>query len=112
MWAWAVRQRWVTLNPTKGVKKPQLGEYRRWPDQAFDDFMSSNIDKNSKLMVAMGLYTAQRLADIVNAKWSDIHFDDGVWTLVQSKTGKHVTVPLLPPLKILLKDSVDLDRSM
>ena len=99
MFSWALRRRWLSINPAKGVKRPKLGAISKWPDRAIKDFLGSDPPQHLKLAFLMGLHTAQRLGDIVRAKWVEIDLVKGLWTVTQSKTKMVVAVPLAHELR-------------
>lgn len=48
--------------------------------------------------VMLGLYTGQRLSDVVSVCWEDLDMEGGLWVLRQGKTGKVIHAPLASPL--------------
>ena len=51
-------------------------------------------------VVAMALYTGQRLGDCLKARWNDI--EDGTIAVVQEKTDEPLLVPIHPDLVLVL----------
>jgi integrase len=56
-----------------------------------------------RYMVLAGFYTGQRMGDLICLPWGAADFAQRQIRLVQSKTGKSVTVPLRTELEVLLK---------
>jgi integrase len=50
-------------------------------------------------MILFGLYTGQRLRDIANLTWQNLDLDSNELTLVSSKTGRRMRIPLADPLQ-------------
>lgn len=50
----------------------------------------------------IALFTGQRRGNVATMKWSDVNLESGVWTIPQTKTGRHV-VPLIGPAIEILK---------
>ena len=57
----------------------------------------------SQLALTSYLTGGQRLGDIATLKWSSVDFEKKVIQIRTSKTGKHITSPLVPMLEIVLK---------
>jgi integrase len=51
-------------------------------------------------MILFGLYTGQRLSDLVRLEWSNIDLERGEVRLVTSKTSRVMTIPMEPALRI------------
>jgi integrase len=87
----------IIASPAYKIKPLPLGEHRRWPDAAVDYALSTFKDEGSvktewaRRAVLLGLYTGQRVSDIVRMRWSD--YEAGGIRLVQQKTGKTLWVP-------------------
>lgn len=57
---------------------------------------SSNVGKRNYAMVLLCSRLGLRVSDVANLSFSDINWDNNKITLVQYKTGKPLTLPLLP----------------
>lgn len=57
----------------------------------------------SQIALTSYLTGGQRLGDIATLKWESINFQKKVIHIRTSKTGKHITAPLMPMLEIVLK---------
>lgn len=75
----------VTVNPIEGIEPFEQGEHQPWP-QALIDLAEISEDGFIRLSVRMMLYTAQRIGDVCNARWSDIN--GGFWVMTPEKTKK------------------------
>jgi integrase len=56
-------------------------------------------DPEWQSLIKFGLYTGQRLGDLVRLTWANIDLDQGVVRLVTGKTAKRLAVPIAAPLK-------------
>ena len=76
-------------NPTADVKQMEVGEHQPWPDHVLQAALESETDR-VRLATHLLYYTAQRIGDVVNMRWSDIR--DGVLHIRQQKTGKDLRI--------------------
>ena len=97
----ARRDGYLLVDPAETVKSAKqsatferraftVDEVRRIIDVASDEWRS---------LVLFGLYTGQRLGDIVALKWSQVDLDRDEIRLTTRKTGKPLIVPIAAPLK-------------
>jgi len=56
-------------------------------------------DNEWKGMILFGVYTGQRLGDIVRLRWSNIDLQEGIVTLTTRKTHRRQILPLATPLR-------------
>jgi integrase len=56
-------------------------------------------DPEWRSLILFGLYTGQRLSDLVSLRWNNIDLDRGEVRLVTSKTGRRMIIPMAPPLR-------------
>ena len=102
MFNFGIERSMVEANPCDRIRQPAANRQR-------DRYMSSdeirtfwnNLDnakmsEGSKLALRLQLVTAQRKGEIVNAEWSEINFEDRVWTIPahKAKNGLAHRVPL------------------
>jgi integrase len=59
-------------------------------------------DPEWRSLVALSLYTTQRLSDVALLCWNQVDFEKGEIRLTQRKTGKRVQPPIAAPLKDVL----------
>ena len=96
----AVSEGILNKNPSEFVK-----QVRKSNDTGRRAFTLDEIKKVLKLadpewqsMIRFGLYTGQRLGDIVRLKWRDIDMKRGTVSFVTKKTGRDIVLPLTGPL--------------
>ncbi|HEY1084933.1 MAG TPA: tyrosine-type recombinase/integrase [Prosthecobacter sp.] len=56
-------------------------------------------DDEWKSIILVGLYTGQRLSDVAKLDWSSVNLETETISLVATKTGRHMTLPVAAPLK-------------
>ncbi|MGH1483860.1 MAG: tyrosine-type recombinase/integrase [Geminicoccales bacterium] len=75
-----------------------------WSTEQETAFIKAAEDAGRPFLVlgmALGIYTAQRIGDLMSLPWSGY---DGEWiSLTQQKTKKHVDIPVLSPLRTALE---------
>jgi integrase len=57
------------------------------------------------LFVRMCLTTAGRRGEVLNLRWSDIHFDDSIAVLGTTKNGRARALPLVTDVKVALQEA-------
>lgn len=98
---------WIQSNPADGVdavKVPRGEETARRPF-TLDEIQAMLAQANDewKCLITCGLYTGQRLGDLVWLKWSSVDLPGGMIRLVTGKTGNHMTIPIAGPLRASLE---------
>lgn len=93
MYKWARKRYHVppTTDPTRDVEALEMGEHQPWPEPVLNAALVSDVNR-VRLATHLLYYTAQRIGDVVNMRWSDIR--DGVLHMEQQKTGKSLRIPL------------------
>ena len=72
---WGKDRGWITTNPVAGIEKYDPGEsYRAWTDAEIMAFTSREAGRIA-LAVLIGLYTGQRLSDVLKLPWSAYNGD-------------------------------------
>lgn len=84
----------------------KVGEIQAWKPSNLVPYIEQATSNNVALAIAIGFYTAQRLGDILNMKWSDIE-DNGI-VVKQEKTGMPLVIPIHSKLQAILNE---LDRN-
>jgi integrase len=56
-------------------------------------------DPEWRSLILFGLYTGQRLSDLVNLAWNNIDLERGEVRLMTLKTGRTMIIPMAPPLR-------------
>ena len=94
----ALDEEWIEVDPTYRVKhRPEYVGWRAWTAgerRAFEKRWP--VGSTSRLAYALTLYTGQRRGDVARMRWTDI--DGQSIGVVQSKTGRALTLPILPAL--------------
>lgn len=94
-YTWAMDAYEIPVNPAAGIKSIKLGEHQPWPDGAVEAFFEK-CPPEVGYVFAFGLYTGQRLGDILAMRWGDLD-DEGI-KVRQQKTGAELWVPIHPDL--------------
>jgi integrase len=92
-------------NPTEGVSVlKKTGERARKPFTLNELKAVLDVARGSEweTVIKLGLFTGQRIGDIVNLKWSAVDFESGEIRFSTRKTGRLVLVPIFPQLSDLL----------
>lgn len=91
---------WRPDNPAKGVSllKVQTDPRLPWPPSLLAAFRkAAPLGTRERLLMELCLGSGQRIGDVLKMRWSDI--EDGGISVRQSKTGKHLWVPIVPALQ-------------
>lgn len=97
LYTWGRERGLCRDNPALGLSKLKIGEYAPWPRWAWDIAQGPEMREDLKTACALGLYTGQRLGDVLNMRLGDIR--DNIVTVRQAKTGKLLQIPLHRELK-------------
>ena len=95
----AVKLQHLDHNPAELIKPLPLGESGRRAFQ--EDELRKILAVTSgdwKTATLAGIYTGQRLGDIVSMTWESLDLESHVWRVKQAKTGKIILSPLASPL--------------
>lgn len=71
---------------------------------------NSNIGRRDYAMISLALYLGLRAKDIVELKFENIDWENNTINLVLSKTGKEMTLPLLPEVGNAILDYLQNSR--
>jgi integrase len=97
---WAVRRKIVKADPTTGIGRLKGGDgYERWAESDLDAFRAS-ASPMMRLALELGVYTGQRLSDVIKMKWSD--YDGARIKVRQQKTGTKLSLQAHDHLKAVL----------
>ena len=95
--AFALDRDYRSDNPAKDIKKIAMGAgHAAWPGEAIDRFLES-APPMMVLALKMGLYTGQRVGDVLAMSWHD--YDGEYIKVVQSKTGTKLSIPVHSALR-------------
>ncbi|MEQ8251543.1 MAG: tyrosine-type recombinase/integrase [Oceanibaculum nanhaiense] len=86
-------------NPARGVKKLASGPgWRAWEPDELLWFEGAAASPACRLAYFIGLYTGQRIGDVLSMTWNALDRERHRIAVVQEKTGAHVTIPIHPTL--------------
>jgi integrase len=90
----AVAEKFRANNPARGFVLPKMKSKNRraWTDEEIEQFERAHqIGSKARLAFALGLFTIQRLGDVI--RMGRQHIRNGELTLRQGKTGTPLTLP-------------------
>jgi integrase len=99
----AVAEKFRADNPARGVVLPKLKiKHRRaWTEQEIEQYEATHpIGSKPRLAFALGLFTIQRLSDVV--RMGRQYVRNGELAVRQQKTGAQLTLPIRPELQAIL----------
>ncbi len=99
LYSFAVERGMVTQNPLMKIHQFKNGERRPWKPEEIKKFQKKS-SPTMCLALSLGLYTGQRLGDVIRMRWNQI--SDGGIEVTQQKTGEKVWIPLHEKLKASL----------
>lgn len=89
---YAMDHGYAKANPVSGIKNmPKQGTHERWEEQDALTFIEKAPDHLSDV-VALALYTGQRISDLIKIKWIDV--SDKYILVHQQKTGRKLYIPI------------------
>ena len=100
----AVGQSFRADNPARGFVLPKVKTKNRraWTDSEIEQYERTHpIGTKARLAFALGLYTIQRIGDVVHMGRQ--HIRNGEMTVRQGKTGVQLTLPMRPELQAVLE---------
>lgn len=100
LYRFAIARGVVKSDPTGGVPKLRGGDgYLRWSEADVAAFRQ-HAGPTMALALELGLYTGQRLSDVIRLAWSN--YDGARIRLRQQKTGTSLVIPVHPDLQSIL----------
>lgn len=95
----ALDEEWVEVDPTHRIKyRPETTGHRAWTDAERGKYEARwPLGTLARTAYACVLYSGPRRSDVARFKWAD--FADDQFPHTQQKTGKHLMLPILPPLR-------------
>tara|TARA_B100000614_G_scaffold222111_1_gene209708 strand:+ start:8560 stop:9777 length:1218 start_codon:yes stop_codon:yes gene_type:complete len=108
MFGLAIKWKWRTDNPTKGIERNQEDKRHRYlsPSELakLTDALSDLEDQQAANIIRMLLLTGARKSEVLAARWDQIDLAEGVWTKPGSTTKQKTIhrVPLSAPARQLL----------
>jgi integrase len=99
----AVAEKFRADNPARGFVLPKMKSKNRraWTEPEIEQFERAHqIGSKARLAFALGLFTIQRLGDVIRIGRQ--HIRNGELTLRQGKTGTPLRLPIVPELQAVL----------
>lgn len=90
IYAWGRKRGHVTADPVAGIERFGLGEHDPWPEYLIQEALSDK-DPLIRAGVALLYFTALRIGDVCQLRWSDLR--DGRVRVRQQKTGGDLDFP-------------------
>ena len=97
----AAAKRLIAVNPCTGIelkallgKRPPIRRRLMLSEDELILLLHANMKRENALAVRLLLATAVRSDEFINATWSEIDFDQRVWSIPSTKTGPGIQVPL------------------
>ncbi len=110
VFAWALEQRLVELNPAVGIKRHLEGKRGRLI--SMDEYGTIYAKAGPRLQVIMDLLirTGQRVGDVLRIRRADLT-EEGI-RFVQQKTGAKLVVPWTPELRTVVERAKALHKNL
>ncbi len=103
----AVNDGILKYNPARGVKKFEEppGRDRTLSDEEWNSVLKAleTEELNNQIAFRMLMGTGARASEVLNAVWMDVRFEDKIWRLPRTKSGKSQVIPLRDDLTALLR---------
>src|SRR5262249_50618104 len=99
----AVSVEMIESDPTQAIKRPKAKTQRRraWTDAEVAQFEAAHpIGSRARLGFALGLYTVQRLGDVI--RMGRQHIQNGTLSVRQNKTGTPLSLPVRQELQAII----------
>jgi len=105
LFAWAVEQEFLTVNPVEGVKnvkRPKTGGFDPWSEADVDAFERRwRVGSRERLAFTILLCTGLRRGDAT--RLGRQHVKGGTARIKAEKTGTQLTIPILPELQNIIE---------
>ena len=110
----AIEWGWKGENPATKIKafKEKKRERFLQPEElpAFFEALNAELNETIRDYILISLLTGARRNNVQCMRWSEINFPAATWTIVETKNGESLTVPLsAPALSILQSRKADSD---
>ena len=100
----AMKKKWISGDPSTGIKRGRLGEIRSWTDDEIRQFEDRwPIGTKQRTAFALMLFTGSRRSDVHRMTWQDINSRTNRIKIIQQKTTAKVEVPLHRDLLVVLE---------
>ncbi|HWW35500.1 MAG TPA: tyrosine-type recombinase/integrase [Xanthobacteraceae bacterium] len=100
---YAISANLCEADPTQGIKlkTPKSDGIYTWNEQDIADYEAVHaVGTKARLVLALGLYTAQRRNDVL--RMGRQHIRDGILHVKQQKTGAELRIPVHPDLRAVI----------
>lgn len=98
LFAWAVENEKVKLNPAAKVKRFKGREHEPWPEALLEEALA---DPQIGMAVALFYFTGQRINEVVKMGWRDVA--GGFMEVYAQKQKRHIRVAIHPELGEMLE---------
>lgn len=98
LFAWAVENDKLKLNPAAKVKRFKGKEHEPWPETLLEEALS---DPQVGMAVALFYFTGQRINEVVKMGWRDV--SGGFMEVYAQKQKRHIRVAIHPELGEMLE---------
>jgi integrase len=104
----AIRWRWCTANPVRGVERNAEEKRRRYLDgdelARLTDALNKHSDQEAASIIRLLLLTGARKGEVLAARWDQFDLKAGIWTKPSSETKQardHTTAIAAPVCQLL-----------
>ncbi len=110
MFALAIRWKWRTDNPAKGIERNEEQKRHRYLSPAelknLTSALAAMLDQQGANIIRLLLLTGARKGEVLSARWDQFDLSEGVWTKPGSTTKQKTLhrVPLSAPARQLLAE--------
>lgn len=112
MFSLAIRWKWRTDNPAKGVERNPEEKRKRYLNprkgelEALVKALDEHEDKQAVNIIRLLLLTGARRGEVLNARWDQLDLGEGIWTKPGATTKQKTEhrVPLSAPARQLLAE--------
>jgi integrase len=102
LYSWGRKRGYVENKPVENVELFDQGEHEPWPQWLIDVALESE-DATVRLAVGLLYFTAQRIGDVTQMRWTDVR--EGVIELRQQKTKAEMAIPVHSTLQAILDET-------
>ena len=110
MFALAIKKRWLTDNPAKGIERNQEQKRARYLSvlelDQLSEALAAHPDQRTADAIRLLLFTGARRGEVLSITWDQINFETGKWTKPGASTKQkteHVVPLSAPALQLLAK---------
>lgn len=123
---WGVRRSLITLEPLSNIGVQDIGTKTTQADRIlsndelvllFNLIDSPKFNRRNALLIKLSLLLGSRVGELLGAEITDFDFNEDIWTIppnkhkTGSKSGKPITRPIIPQVKSLILQAVEISHS-